>query len=199
MCAALGVKRSTHYRLNRSVMLGPREARLHPRALTDIDRKAVLSVLHEERFTDVSIDEVYAMLLDEGRYLCSEQTMYSILSARQEVRERRRQRRHGHYAKPELLATGPRTLWSWDISKLRGPAKWNYYHLYVIIDVYSRYGVGWMVATRESKSLARRLIKETCVRQGITPGQLTIHADRGSSMRSKPVALLLGDLGVTKT
>jgi putative transposase len=139
------------------------------------------------------------MLLDEGHYLCSERTMYRILKANHEVRERRRQRRHGEYTKPELLATTPRTLWSWDISKLRGPAKWTYYHLYVIIDIYSRYVVGWMVATRESKSLARRLIKEACARQEIAPGQLTIHADRGSSMRSKPVALLLGDLGVTKT
>ena len=199
MCAALGVKRSTYYRLRRPVAFGPRQARVHPRALKQDERQAVLSVLHDERFAEVSASEVYAMLLDEGRYLCSERTMYRILAANHEVRERRRQRRHGEYAKPELLATAPRTLWSWDISKLRGPATWTYYHLYVIIDVYSRYVVGWMVATRESKRLARRLIQETCARQGIVAGHLTIHADRGSSMRSKPVALLLGDLGVTKT
>jgi putative transposase len=167
--------------------------------LTQAERQAVLSVLHEERFAELSPGEVHAMLLDEGRYLCSERTMYRVLAANAEVRERRRQRRHTHYAAPELLATGPRQLWTWDISKLRGPAKWTYYHLYVIIDVYSRYVVGWMVAERESAALAERLIEETCRRQGVGRGQLTIHADRGSSMRSKPVALLLADLGVTKS
>jgi putative transposase len=167
--------------------------------LTQAERQAVLNVLHEERFAELSPGEVHAMLLDEGRYLCSERTMYRVLAANAEVRERRRQRRRTHYAAPELLATGPRQLWTWDISKLRGPAKWTYYHLYVIIDVYSRYVVGWMVAERESASLAERLIEETCRRQGVGSGQLTVHADRGSSMRSKAVALLLADLGVTKS
>jgi putative transposase len=137
--------------------------------------------------------------LDEQRYLCSERTMYRLLAVHQEVRERRNQLRHPRYAAPELVATAPNELWSWDITKLKGPAKWVYYYLYVILDVFSRYIVGWMVAERESAALAEQLIATTCARQGITPGQLTLHADRGSSMRSKDVALLLADLGVTKT
>jgi putative transposase len=142
---------------------------------------------------------VYAKLLDEQKYLCSVSTMYRVLHAYREVRERRNQLRHPPYAKPELLATQSNMLWSWDITKLLGPAKWTYYYLYVIMDVYSRYVVGWMVAERESATLAERLIAETCAKQGIAPGQLTIHADRGSAMVSKPVAFLLADLGVTKT
>ena len=125
--------------------------------------------------------------------------MYRILEENQEVRERRNQLRHPAYQKPELLATGPNQVWSWDITKLLGPVKWSYFYLYVIMDIFSRYVVGWMVATRESAALAERLIKGICEKQGIEPGQLTIHADRGSSMKSKPVALLLADLGVTKT
>jgi putative transposase len=199
MCAALGLVRSTYYRRVVPKAFGPRERRAHSRELTQVERQAVLDVLHEERFAELSPGEVHAMLLDEGVYLCAERTMYRILAANAEVRERRRQRRHTHYAAPELLATGPRQLWTWDISKLRGPAKWTYYHLYVIIDVYSRYVVGWMVAERESAVLAERLIEETCRRQGVERGHLTVHADRGSSMRSKPVALLLADLGVTKS
>jgi putative transposase len=159
----------------------------------------VLDLLHEPRFVDLAPGEVYATLLDEGRYLCSERTMYRILAASQEVGERRNQLRHPPYAAPELLATGPNGLWSWEITKLRGPAKWSYYYLYVILDVFSRYVVGWMVAERESGVLAERLIDETCRRPAIARGQLTLHADRGSSMRSKTVALLLADLGVTKT
>jgi putative transposase len=115
------------------------------------------------------------------------------------VRERRNQLRHPNYVKPELLATKPNQLWSWDITKLLGPAKWTYYYLYNILDVFSRYSVGWMIAERESASLAEELIAATCIRQAIQPQQLTIHADRGSSMTSKPVALLMADLGVTKT
>jgi putative transposase len=143
--------------------------------------------------------QVYAQLLDENRYLCSIRTMYRVLEESQEVRERRDQLRHPSYAAPELLATGPNQLWSWDITKLRGPVKWSMFYLYVILDVFSRYAVGWMVAHRESASLAQRLIAETVKRQEIEPGTLTLHADRGSSMRSRPVALLLSDLGVTKT
>jgi putative transposase len=163
------------------------------------ERQAVLTVLHEDRFVDVAPGEVVATLLDEERYLCSERTMYLLLTAHQEVRERRNQLRHPSYAAPELLATAPNELWSWDITRLKGPAKWLYYYLYVILDIFSRYVVGWMVAGREAARLAEQLIAETCARQGITPGQLTLHADRGSSMRSKTVALLLADLGVTKT
>jgi len=156
-------------------------------------------MLHEPRYADLAPAQVYATMLDEGRYLCSERTMYRILQANQEIRERRDQLRHPRYAAPELLATRPKELWSWDITKLLGPAKWTYFYLYVILDVFSRYVVGWMVAHRESALLAERLIAETCARQGIQEGELTLHADRGPSMTSKPVALLLADLGVTKT
>lgn len=159
----------------------------------------MLAELHSERFADASPAAVYATLLDEGTYLASQRTMYRLLTANAEVRERRNQLRHPAYARPELLATGPRELFSWDITKLRGPAKWTYYHLYVILDVFSRYVPGWMVATRESAVLAEQLIAETVEKEGIEPGQLVIHADRGSSMRSKPVALLLADLGVERT
>jgi putative transposase len=148
---------------------------------------------------DLAPAEVYATLLDEGRYLCSERTMYRLLAAHQEVRERRNQLRHPRYAAPELLARRPNELWSWDITKLLGPAKWTYFYLYVMLDVFSRYVVGWMVAHRESATLAERFIRETCARQSIDREQLTIHADRGPSMTSKPVALLLADLGVAKT
>jgi putative transposase len=170
-----------------------------PRALDAEEKTKVREVLNSPRFQDQAPREVYAGLLDEGRYLCSWRTMYRILEENQEVRERRNQLRHPNYVKPELLATKPNQLWSWDITKLLGPTKWTYYYLYTILDVFSRYVVGWMIAERESSSLAEELIAATCIRQGIQPGQLTIHADRGSSMTSKPVAFLLADLGVTKT
>ena len=196
-CDALGVPRATYYRsLEPRVQPVPRTS---PRALSPVEKAAVLAVLHEPRFVDLAPAEVYAGLLDEERYLCSERTMYRILADSREVRERRDQLRHPHYAPPELLATRPNELWSWDITKLLGPVKWTHYYLYVILDVFSRYTVGWMVAHRESAALAERLIRETLDRQGIGPDELTIHADRGSSMTSKPVALLLADLGVTKT
>jgi putative transposase len=156
-------------------------------------------VLHEPRFVNLAPAEVYATLLDEGRYLCSERTMYRMLAAHQEVGERRNQLRHPHYAAPELLARRPNELWSWDITKLLGPAKWTYFYLYVMLDVFSRYVVGWMVAHRESATLAEQFIRETCARQGIERDQLTLHADRGPAMTSKPVAFLLADLGITKT
>ena len=198
-CAAFGVPPATYYRRRCPKPVPPRP-RLRPaRRLLPVERAAVLEVLHEPRFVDRAPAEVYARLLDEGRYLCSERTMYRILEANQEVRERRDQLRHPRYAAPQLLATRPNQLWSWDITKLLGPAKWTYFYLYVILDVFSRYVVGWMVAHRESAALAEKLIRESCTRQGITPGELTLHADRGSSMTSKPVALLLADLGVTKT
>jgi putative transposase len=155
--------------------------------------------LHEERFQDRSPAAVYATLLDEGEYHCSIRTMYRLLEEHGEVRERRDQLTHPPYQKPELMATAPNQLWSWDITKLLGPAKWTYFYLYVILDVFSRYVTGWMVAYRESAELAKRLIEESCKKQHIQPGQLTLHADRGTSMRSKPVALLLADLGITKT
>jgi len=214
-CAALNFPRASYYRAlspKSKMGGGPISTRVEridpganqsvvfsPRALQPEERRAVLDVLHEARFADLAPSEVYATLLDEGRYLCSERTMYRILAENHEVRERRAQLRHPHYAAPELLATRPNQLWSWDITKLLGPTKWSYFHLYVILDVFSRYVVGWMVADRESATLAERLIAETCARQKIERDQLTLHADRGSSMKSKPVALLLADLGVTKT
>ncbi len=200
-CRALDVPRSWLYRqLQEATELVVREARPSPaRALDAGERSAVLELLHSERFVDRSPSEVYATLLDEGTYLCSIRTMYRILEENEEVRERRDQLQHPQYQKPELLATGANQVWSWDITKLLGPVKWTYFYLYVILDIFSRYVVGWMVAPRESAELAQRLIAETSSKQNITPGQLTIHADRGTSMTSKPVALLLADLGITKT
>jgi putative transposase len=197
-CAMLAVARATYYRSLKPQVL-PAHRPPPPRALGPGERQAVLDALHEPRFVDLAPAEVYATLLDEQRYLCSERTMYRILAANHEVRERRNQLRHQNHPRPELLATRPNELWSWDITKLLGPQKWTYFYLYVILDVFSRYVVGWMVAHVESAALARKLIEETCRRQGIEPEQLTLHADRGSSMTSKSVALLLADLGVTKT
>jgi putative transposase len=159
----------------------------------------VLATLHSERFLDRAPAQVHATLLDEGTYLCSPRTMYRVLDAASEIKERRDQVRRPHDAAPELLATRPNAVWSWDITKLLGPAKWTYFYLYVILDIFSRYVVGWMIAPHESAALAERLIAETCAKHDILPGQLTLHADRGASMRSTPVALLLADLGVTKT
>lgn len=198
-CAVLGLARATYYRELKPPMYGPTPRKVSPRALGTVERAAVLAALSEERFVDVAPSEVYATLLDEGRYLCSERTMYRVLAANNAARERRNQLRHPSYAAPELLATRPNQLWSWDITKLHGPAAWTYFYLYVILDVFSRYVVGWVVADSESKTLAERFIRETCERQGIVPGQLTVHADRGSSMKSKPVAFMLADLGVTKS
>jgi putative transposase len=196
-CFALGLAKATYYR-----RLKPKrnfERRSPWRALSAVERKTVLETLHEPRFVDLAPSEVYAMLLDEGRYLGSERTFYRVLEENHEIKERRNQLRHPKYAAPELLATAPNQLWSWDITKLLGPAQWTYFYLYVILDVFSRYVVGWMVAPKESAALAEKLIAETYDRQDIIPGTLTLHADRGSSMKSKPVALLLADLGVTKT
>lgn len=198
-CRALGLSRATAYRHRSPKPPSSRPRRPPPRALSDEERAAVLAELHAERFVDASPAAVYATLLDEGEYLASERTMYRLLAASAEVRERRAQLRHPAYAKPELLATGPNELWSWDITKLKGPAKWTWFYLYVILDVFSRYVPGWMVATRESAGLAERLIADSVAKQGIAPGRLTVHADRGSSMASMPVALLLADLGIAKS
>ncbi len=197
-CLGLDISRATYYRWQ-SPRTEPRKEGQHPRALLGEERQRVLGLLHDERFCDQAPAEVYATLLDEGQYLCSERTMYRILAENREVRERRNQLRHPHYAAPELLATRPNEVWSWDITKLLGPTKWTYFYLYVILDIFSRYVVGWMVAYQESATLAKRLIGETLRRQGIEPEQLVIHADRGPSMRSKTVALLMAELGVTKT
>lgn len=197
-CQALGVPRSSLYRA-RQPEKEPRARPTPERALSEEEKVQVRQVLNSERFQDCSPRQVYATLLDERVYLCHWRTMYRILAEHEEVRERRNQLQHPTYTKPELLATGPNQLWSWDITKLKGPRKWTCYYLYVILDVFSRYVPGWLVAECESAMLAEQLITETCAKQGIEPGQLTVHADRGSSMRSKTVALLLADLGVTKT
>jgi putative transposase len=167
--------------------------------LSEEERERVLETLGSERFCDQSVRQVWAELMDEDTYLCSVRTMYRILAQNRGVRERRRQLRHPEYQRPELVASGPNELWSWDITKLKGPRKWNYFYLYVLMDVYSRKVVGWLVSERESSTLAVELIRHSCRREGIKRDQLTVHADRGSSMRSKPVAHLLADLGVTKT
>lgn len=198
VCQALGLPRATYYR-RAWPKHGPARRSRSPRALAPEQRAEVLAALHEPRFQDAAPAEVYAQLLDEGRYLCSERTMYRVLAENHQVRERRDQLRHPNHPVPQLHATKPNELWSWDITKLHGPSKWTYFYLYVVLDVFSRYVVGWMVAHRESATLAKKLLALTCERQGVVPGQLTIHADRGSSMTSKPVALLMADLGVTKT
>ena len=201
-CQALVMPRSSYYWHCRRAAAPPETVSPRPvpaRALALPERETVLARLHEERFQDRSPAAVYATLLDEGEYHCSIRTMYRLLAEHGEVRERRDQLTHPPYKKPELLATAPNQLWSWDITKLLGPAKWTYFYLYVILDLFSRYVTGWVVTLRESAELAKRLIEESCQKQGIRPGQLTLHADRGTSMTSKPVAFLLADLGVTKT
>jgi putative transposase len=201
-CKALGVSRAGLYRrraISKTAPRVPQKRPAPPRTLPSEERQAVLDTLHSERFQDKAPHEVYATLLDEGAYYCSIRTMYRILEENSEVKERRNQLRHPDYKKPELLAAAPNQVWSWDITKLMGPEKWSYFYLYVILDIFSRYVVGWMVATCESSELAKRLFKETCEKQDIQKGQLTIHADRGSSMKSKPVAFLFADLGITKT
>jgi putative transposase len=197
-CQALGVPRSSFYRAKQPKR-APKPRPTPERALKPQEKEQVRQVLNSEPFQDSAPREVYAALLDAGQYLCSWRTMYRILKEHQLVRERRNQLRHPTYTKPELLATGPNQLWSWDITKLRGPVKWAYYYLYTILDVFSRYVVGWLIAERESARVAEHLIGETCAKQGIEPDQLILHADRGSAMISKTVALLLADLGVTKT
>ena len=199
-CRALGAAPATIYRWRTLPVPRLSRPRVAPaRALSDRERDAVLAELHSERFVDCSPAQGWATLLDEGRYLASERTMYRLLEANGEVRERRDQLTHPAHVKPELLAERPNELWSWDITKLLGPAKWTYFYLYVILDVFSRYAVGWTVQHRENAALAKALIAQACEQQQIPRDQLTVHADRGSSMRSKPVAFLLADLAVLKS
>ncbi len=199
-CEALGVPRSSLYRHRSQARAGPRRlppARPTPaRALSANERRQTLEILHSPRFVDASPAQVHATLLDEGHYLCSVRTMYRLLARQGEVRERRHQLRHPLYRKPELLATGPNQVWSWDITKLRGPAKGIHYSLYVVLDIFSRYVVGWLLAERESELLAQRLLAETVAKYPVVAGELTLHADRGPSMTSKSVAQLLADLGI---
>ena len=202
-CEALMISRATYYRYeSRENHNGNaiKERPTPPLALRLEERQVVIDILHSERFVDDTPYQIYATLLDEGHYHCSIRTMYRLLTVEHGcVKERRKHVQRPHYVKPELLATAQNQVWSWDITKLKGPVKWTYYHLYVILDIFSRYVVGWMIAHRELDALAKRLIEDSCTKQNIKPDQLLVHADRGPSMRSKVVAHLLADLGVTKT
>lgn len=202
-CAVLAYPRSSYYRQERvKRVVDPDEKRIRqpsPRALREEERATVRDRLNSDRFVDCSPRQVYGTLLDEGEYLCSVSTMYRILKAHDEVRERRDQKRHPAYKKPEWVATVPNQVWTWDITKLRGPATHVYYYLYTMMDMFSRYVVGYMVADRELASLAKQLVADSCAKQGIVPDQLILHADRGSAMTSKTLALLLADLGVVKS
>jgi len=201
LCQALEIPRASFYRQQTRNTATPLVVvRKRPEhALSDSEQQTVLAKLHEPHFVDLAPPQVYARLLEEGQYLCSIRTMYRLLAANHEVRERRAVASRVVYTKPELLATRPNEVWSWDITRLKGPVKWTYYYLYVIMDIFSRYVVGWMIADRESSTLAKHLITESCIKQNIVEDQLTLHADRGSSMKSRVVAQLLSDLGVTKT
>src|SRR5256886_11964321 len=188
-CRAAGRPQANHYRRHRQSPKPDRPARQRnpqPRALSQAERDGVRAVLNSPTFVDKAPASVYHELLDEGVYLCSPSTMYRILRAHGEVRERRRQAVHPARVKPELVAIQPNQCWSWDITKLRGPATWTYYYLYVIIDIYSRYTVGWMIAERESAALAELLLADTITKHGIDRDTLSIHADNGSSMASQP-------------
>ncbi len=198
-CRALGVARATFYR-RRKPTTGHQQPRQRPaRALDESEREKVRETLACPRFVDRSPAEVVATLLDEGEYLCSERTMYRILQEDHPVRERRSQLTHPAYTKPQLVATAPNQTWSWDITRLLGPEKWSYFYLYVLIDIFSRYVVGWMVADRENSALASRLIQESCLKQDVQPETLTLHSDRGAPMTSKCTAQLLADLGITRS
>ncbi len=197
-CALLGVSRSSYYRSLRpkaALTKRPRSGR----ALTETERESVLQIMNSEEFCDTTPRQIWATLLDRGTYMAHWRTMYRILEENGEVKERRNQLCHPLYETPELLATAPNELWSWDITRMRGPQKWLYYYLYVIMDVFSRYVVGWMIANQENATLAKDLIETTCRRQGVNRDELTIHADRGSPMTSKTVAQLLVDLGIEKS
>ena len=201
-CDALGVSRATLHRRCAAAMrpLAARRPRPTPaRALPPPERKRVIDLLREPQYVDLAPAEIYATLLDQGIYHCSIRTMYRILHEHTEIRERRQQRRHIVYQKPELLAQGPNQVWSWDITKLMGPRKWTYFYLYVIIDIFSRRVVGWHVADTESAALFKPLFQDSVAKHGVVPGELTLHADRGPSMTAKATAFLLADLGVTKS
>ena len=205
-CDALGLPRATYYRrtapaaeLSTEATADDREKKPHPRAISPAEEKRVLEHLYSSRFANLAVPQVYATLLEEGTYLASPRSMYRILDRRQEVKERRNQARRPNYAAPELLATKPNEVWSWDITKLRGPEKWTYFYLYVMLDIFSRSVVGWMVARCESAALARKLLAESVAKHDVKSGQLTCHSDRGAPMTSKSFALLLTDLGVAQS
>ena len=199
-CQACDVPRASYYRWHKPGRSNAPPTRARPaRSLSTKECSQVLNVLHEPRFMDKAPAQVYATLLDEGTYLCSVRTVYRLLDRNQELRERRDQLRHPAYSKPELLARAPNQVWSWDITKLLGPAKWTYFYLYVILDIFSRYVVGWVLAHQESATLAERLIRETLDKDTVDPKWLTIHSDRGPAMKSQTVAQLLATLGITKS
>ena len=199
-CDLLGVPRSSYYRWLNPKALNIKPKRTPDFALTKQQRDEVLETLHSPEFVDMAPYEIYACLLDQGRYLCSIRTMYRLLKETHgQVHERRNQRPHTSYQRPELLATKPNQLWTWDITKLKGPSTLSYYYLYVIIDVFSRYVTGWMLAYNEDACLASDLIEQACHNQNIQPDQLTIHADNGPSMSSKTVSQLYLDLGITRS
>ncbi len=199
-CELLGASRATHYRRRRPPVLGPPPPRpAPPNALGQVEREHILSVLHSEEYCDLAPAQIWARLLDDDTYLCSISTMYRLLASLGENRERRRQRTHPAKKKPELIARRPLQVWTWDITKLLGPERGVYYQLYVIIDIFSRYVVGWMVSAAETGELAEAFIADTLARHSIKADQLTLHADRGTSMTSKPVAQLLVDLGVARS
>lgn len=197
-CSALGVSRASLYRRRRPKPPSPAR-RPSPRRLAPEERDNVHRILCSDRFVDRAPEEIVPTLLDEGSYYCSPRTMYRILAERGSVRERRRQLIHPEYRKPELLATAPNQVWSWDTTRLRGPEKWKYYYLYTVLDIFSRYVVAWMVAEHECASHASRLFRSACDHQGVAPGQLAVHADRGAVMTSKTLAQLFADLGVTRS
>ena len=201
-CAALGLSRASFHRRTAAARRPPKPLKPRPkpaRALTVAERKAVLDLLGEPRFVDQAPAEVYAALLDEGLYFCSIRTLYRILNDNAQVKERRKQLTHPVYKKPELIAVAPNQVWSWDITKLMGPAKWTYFYLYVIIDIFSRRVVAFQVADAESVALFKPLFEDAVEKHAVPPGQLTLHADRGPTMKAKATAFLLADLGVTKS
>lgn len=198
-CEALGLPRSSLYAARQPRLAKVRAPVTPPRALSADEKTLVRQTLDSERFADQAPREVFATLLDEEQYLCSVPTMYRILRENEEIHERRNQLRHPAYAKPELLATGPNQVWTWDITKLPGPAQWVYFCLYVVLDLFSRFVVGWLIAQHESAALAEHLIAESCARQQILTNQLSLHSDRGAPMTAKPLALLFADLGVTQS
>lgn len=206
-CRLLSIPRSTFYRIRQMEQEQPgserpessRQPRQSVRALSSAEREEVRDVLNSERFQDQSPRQVYATLLDEDEYLCHWRTMYRVLAEDDEVRERRNQLRHPAYARPELLATAPNQLWSWDITRMRGPVTWSYYYLYVMLDVFSRYVVAWLLAEQESATLAQELVAAAYTKQNIQPGQLTIHADRGAPMMAKSMTMLMSDLGINES
>ena len=198
-CEALGRSRASHYRQRQGPRHGPPKPRHSPRALTASEADTVIATLNNERFCDKAPAQIWATLLDEGTYLASVSTMYRLLRERHQVRERRAQARRPALVKPELVAVGPNQVWSWDITKLAGPYKWTWYQLYTILDIYSRYVVGWLIAPTESAKLAEQLIADAIYTHHVDHDQLTLHADRGSSMTSRTVSQLLADLGVLQS